>query len=279
MQMTGSADHVGAAHTPGSRLGWALADAWTIAGRDLSHWLQQPGVVILGWVFPVMIVLMFGGLFGGAISVPDGGGYFEFLMPGMFAMTMLFGLETTMIAVTTDAARGVTDRFRSLPISAAAVVLGRCIADMLNSVVGLSIMIAAGLLLGWRWHGGIAAALAAVVLLLLLRFALLWFGILIGLIAKGPESAVAVQILVWPVGFLSNVFVDPATMPAWLGAIAWWNPLSATASAARALFGNVGYGGQSWIAQHALLMALVWPALLVAVFLPLSVRAFRRLAH
>src|SRR5688500_2683240 len=118
---------------PPARLGRALADAWTIARRDLLHWAQQPGTVLLGWFFPVMIALMFGGLFGGAISVPGGAGYFEFLMPGMFAMTMFFGLEATMLGVTTDAAKGVTDRFRSLPIHASAVVLGRCIADMLNA--------------------------------------------------------------------------------------------------------------------------------------------------
>jgi ABC-2 type transport system permease protein len=241
------------------------------------HWRLQPGTVIMGWFFPVMIVLMFGLLFGGAIRVPNGGNYFEFLMPGMFATTMLFGLETTMIAVTTDASKGVTDRFRSLPMSASAVVLGRCIADLLNSIVGLTILIGTGLLLGWRWHAGMSAALAAVGLLLLLRFALLWVGIFFGLLAKGPESVVSVQILVWPISFLSNVFVNPYTMPSWLGAIAEWNPLSATTSAIRQLFLNPGWQAGSCISEHAILMALVWPMLLVAIFLPLSVRTYRRL--
>jgi ABC-2 type transport system permease protein len=263
---------------PLSLWGWALADAWTITRRDLQHWRLQPGTVILGWFFPVMIVLMFGLLFGGAISVPNGGDYFEFLMPGMFATTMLFGLETTMMAITTDAAKGVTDRFRSMPMSASAVVLGRCIADMLNSIVGLAIMIGAGLLLGWRW-GGLSAALAAVGLLLLLRFALLWVGIFMGLIAKGPESVAAVQILVWPISFLSSVFVDPSTMPFWLGAIAHWNPLSVTASATRELFMNPGWQGSSWIAENSFLMAIVWPMLFVAIFLPLSVHKYRRLSR
>ena len=260
-----------------SRFGWALADAWTITRRDLQHWRLQPATVMIGWFFPIMIVLMFGALFGGAITLPQGGGYFEFLMPGIFTLTMFFGLETTMTAVITDAARGVTDRFRSMPMSASAVVLGRCMADMLNSLVGLAILLIAGLLLGWRWHGSLGAALAAVGLLLLLRFALLWVSIYIGLIAKTPESVVSVQILVWPVGFLSNVFVDPATMPAWLGTIAQWNPLSATASAIRQLFMNPGWQGSSWIAENAVLMALVWPLLLIAIFLPLSVRQYRRL--
>jgi ABC-2 type transport system permease protein len=262
-----------------SRFGWALMDAWTITRRDLQHWRLQPGPVILGWFFPIMIVLMFGLLFGGAIRVPGGVSYFEFLMPGMFATTMLFGLEATMIAVTTDAAKGVTDRFRSLPISASAVVLGRCVADMLNSIVGLTIMIVAGLLLGWRWHGGLDSAIAAIGLLLLLRLALLWMGIYMGLRARGSESVTSVQILVWPISFLSNVFVDPATMPAWLGTIAQWNPLSATTTAIRELFMNPGWKGSSWLAQNAVLLAIIWPALLIAIFLPLSVRAYRRLSR
>ena len=263
--------------SPIARFSWAMADAWTITCRDLTHWRLRPRAVIVGWIFPVMIVLMFGLLFGGAIRVPNGGNYFEFLMPGMFATTMLFGLETTMIAVTTDASKGVTDRFRSLPMSASAVVLGRCIADLLNSIVGLALLIGTGLLLGWRWHAGMSAALAAIGLLLLLRFALLWIGIFCGLRAKGPESVAAVQILVWPISFLSNVFVNPSTMPSWLGAMAQWNPLSATTSAIRYLFMNPGWQAGSWISEHAVLMALVWPILLIAIFLPLSVRAYRRL--
>jgi ABC-2 type transport system permease protein len=150
---------------------------------------------------------------------------------------------------------------------------------MLNSIVGLAIMIGVGLLLGWRWHAGLDAALVAVGLLLLLRFALLWVGIFLGLTAKGPESVAAVQILVWPFSFLSNVFVDPATMPAWLGAIAQWNPLSATVLATRELFLNPGWQGEPWIAENALLLAVVWPALLVAIFLPLSARKYRRLSR
>jgi ABC-2 type transport system permease protein len=269
--------HTSKMESPASRFGWALADAWTITRRDLQHWRLQPAPVIIGWVFPIMIVLMFGALFGGAINVPQGGSYFDFLMPGMFTVTMLFGLETTIVAVTTDAGKGVTDRFRSMPMSSAAVVLGRCIADMLNSMVGLAIMLIAGVLLGWRWHGSLGAALMAVGLLLLLRFALLWVGIYLGLKAKGPESVTSVQILVWPVSFLSNVFVDPSTMPVWLGTIAQWNPLSATTSAIRQLFMNPGWQGGTWIADNAVLMAIVWPLLCIAIFLPLSVRQYRRL--
>ncbi|GIH26256.1 transport permease protein [Acrocarpospora phusangensis] len=256
---------------------WALADGWTITRRDLRHWANQPGQIIVGLLFPVLIVLMFGYLFGGGMTVPGGGDYREFLMPGMFALTMVFGLETTFAAVSTDAARGVTDRFRSLPMASSAVVTGRAAADLLNSVLGLAVLIGCGLAVGWRAQDGPGRAALAIGLLLLLRFALLWLGIWLGLVAGSPDLLVAVQILVWPIGFLSSALVSPATMPGWLGAIAEWNPLSATATAARELFGNPGWGGDSWAAQHAIAMAVAWPVLIVAVFFPLSIRAFRRL--
>jgi ABC-type multidrug transport system permease subunit len=225
------------------------------------------------------MVLMFGYLFGGQMRVPGGGDYREFLMPGMFAMTMVFGVETTFAAVGTDAARGVTDRFRSMPISSSAVVVGRCAADMLNSAAGLVVMVACGRAVGWSWHDGAVRAAAAFGLLLLLRFALLWVGIYLGLLAKGPEALMAIQVLVWPLGFLSNTFASPESMPGWLGAVAEWNPLSATVAAARELFGNPGWGGDSFAARHAVELAVAWPVLLTAVFFPLAVRRFARLSR
>jgi ABC-2 type transport system permease protein len=140
-------------------------------------------------------------------------------------------------------------------------------------------LILAGLLLGWRWHDGLGNALTAIGLLILLRFALLWIGIFMGLRAKGPESVVAIQILVWPISFLSNILVDPATMPRWLGTIAQWNPLSATATATRQLFMNPSWQGNSWVVEHAVLMAVVWPVLVIALFMPLSIRKYRRLGQ
>lgn len=259
------------------RARWALLDSRTIAVRALLHWSQKPAPLVIGLLFPVLLLLMFGYLFGGGMVVPGGGDYIDFLVPGVLAMTMVFGLEATAIAVTTDAAKGVTERFRSLPMAPSAVVVGRSAADMLNSLAGLAVMLAAGLLVGWRWHEGAGDALAALALLLLLRLAFVWVGIYLGLLLKDPQAVVAVQILVWPFGFLSNAFVSPETMPGWLGFLAEWNPLSSTVAAARELFGNPGWGGDSWIAQHAIEMAVVWPLLLIAVFLPLSVRAYRRL--
>lgn len=265
--------------TPLDRLRWALADAWTITRRDLTHWVRQPFGIVITLLFPVMLVLMFGYLFGGAMSVPGGGNYREFLMPGMFAMTMAFGLERTMLSVSSDAAKGVTDRFRSMPMAPSAVVAGRSIADMLGSALGLAVMVACGLSIGWRWHGSMVESLLAAGLLLLLRFSLLWVGIYLGLVVESPEAVAAVQILVWPVLFLSNTFVAPETMLGWLGAISEWNPLSATVAAARELFGSPGWGGESWIAQNSLLMAVVWPLAIFAVFFPLSVRRYRRLSR
>src|SRR5258708_20668040 len=157
-----------------NRLRWAAVDTWVLTRRTLLHWSRQPVPVLLGLLFPVMTVLMLAYLFGGQMSLPGGGSYREFLLPGMFAMTMLFGIETTFAAITTDAARGVSDRFRSLPMTPSAVVAGRSAADMLPSVIGLGIMIASALVLGWRWHGTPAGVAQAVGLLLLLRFALIW---------------------------------------------------------------------------------------------------------
>jgi ABC-2 type transport system permease protein len=259
---------------------WAFADGWTMTRRDIMQWQRQPGAVIVNLLFPVLLVVMFGYLFGGAMAVPGGSdGYREFILPGMFAMTMAFGLEATMISISTDAAKGVTDRFRSMPMAPSAVVVGRAGADMLMSALGLVVIMGAGLLVGWRAHTDPLSVLAAVGLLLLLRFALLWLGIYLGLVVKGPESVVAVQILVWPVTFLASTFVAPSTMPGWLGTIAEWNPLSSTVSAARELFGNDTWGGGSWVADNALLLAIAWPVLLIAIFFPLSVRRFQNLSR
>jgi ABC-2 type transport system permease protein len=255
----------------------AIADGWVLTQRALMHWARQPAQVIVGLLFSVMVMLMFAYLFGGQVVVPGGGDYTDFLVPGMLAVTMLFGVESTVLSVVTDAARGVTERFRSMPIAPSAVVVGRAGADLLQSVLVLAGMVTAGLAIGWGWSNGAADALAAIGLLLLLRFAFIWVGIYLGLVLKTPEAAVVVQILVWPVGFLSSAFAAPESMPDWLGTIAAWNPVSATATAARELFGNPGWGGETWIAQHAVLMAVVWPLVLTAVFVPLAIARYRGL--
>ncbi|GGX28402.1 ABC transporter permease [Streptomyces chryseus] len=256
-------------------VGWAVADSWTMTRRELAHWGRQPVQVVVGLVFPVMLLLMFGFLIGGGKGVQ--GDYVDFLVPGMLALTMAFGLEATMLAVTQDLNKGVIDRFRSMPMTSGAVLVGRAVADMLQSAAGLVILVGVGWAVGWRWHGGPLAFLGALGLLLLLRFAMLWVGIHLAMVAGRPEMVQAVQILVWPVGFLSSVFAAPASMPDWLGAVVQWNPLSATATAVRDLFGSPAAAASSWPAEHAGLLAVVWPVVLVAVFFPLAVRRFGRL--
>lgn len=252
---------------------WAAIDSWTMTRRELAHWARQPVQVLVGLAFPVMFLLMFNFLIGGGKGIA--GSYAEFLVPGMFALTMTFGLDATMVAVTQDLNKGVIDRFRSMPMTNGAVLVGRSVADMLQSLVSLIVMIGVGLAIGWRWHGSFGAALGAVGLLLLLRFAMLWIGIHLAMVAGKPELVMAVQILVWPVGFLSNAFTVPQNMPGWLGATVEWNPMSATATAVRDLFGNdPGVVGTSWAAEHAGLLAVVWPLVLVGVFMPLAVRRF-----
>lgn len=261
----------------GSRLGWAAADSWTMTRRELAHWARRPVQVVVNLAFPVMMLLMFGYLIGGGRGVD--GDFRAYLVPGMLTMTMAFGLEATMLSVTQDLGKGVIDRFRSMPMASGAVLVGRSVADMLQSAVGLAVMITVGYAVGWRWHEGSASFLGAVGLLLLLRFAMLWIGIHLAMVAGRPDMVQAVQILVWPAGFLSNAIASPESMPSWLGAAVEWNPISATATAVRTLFGNPGATGGSWAATHAELLAVAWPAALIAVFFPLSVKRFRDLSR
>ncbi|MFI9151156.1 ABC transporter permease [Streptomyces sp. NPDC053367] len=249
---------------------YALTDSWTMTRRELAHWARQPVQVAVGLAFPVMLMLMFGYLIGGGRGVS--GPYVDYLVPGMLALTMAFGLEGTMIAVTQDLTKGVIDRFRAMPMADGAVLVGRSAADMLQSALVLSVLIGVGHALGWRVHGGFAGFWGAVGLLLLFRFAMLWIGIHLALIAGKPELVQAVQILVWPVGFLSNALATPDSMPGWLGTAVEWNPLSRTATAVRELFeGGAVDPAHIWA-------AVGWPLGLLAVFFPLAVRRFGRLS-
>ena len=258
---------------------WAISDTFVIVGRGIQHWIREPLGVVAGMAFMIMLVVLYGFLFGGAMSVPGGGNYLEFLMPGMFVMTMAFGIGETMSAIAADAERGVTDRFRSMPMASGAVVLGRTITDMIYTVVGLTVMIVCGLVLGWRWHGSFAETAAAIGLLLLLRFAMLWVGVYIGLLVPGPAAVNAVWTLLFPVTMVTVAFAASQTMPFWLGFVAEVNPLSATIYATRDLFGNPGADGTSFVAHNAIALAVAWPVLLIAVFATLAVHRYRRLSR
>ncbi len=261
------------------RVRWALRDGWVLAQRDVAHWVREPLIIVWGLVFPVVFVLMFAYVFGSGIIVPDGGSYREFLMPGMFAQTMAFGIGETLASVQAEKEKGVLDRFRSLPIAPAALVVGRSMSGMLYSAGSLALLALTGLAVGWRWNGSLAEALAAFGLLLLLRFAFLWIGILLGLKATSPEMANSVFGLLYPVTMLSNAFIAPELMPTPLRVVAEWNPLSATVTATRRLFGNPGADAGGFASDHAILLAVLLPLLLTALTLPLAVRAFRGLSR
>jgi ABC-2 type transport system permease protein len=259
---------------------YALADGWTMTRRNLAHIVRAPEEIIIYFSLPIMFVLVFGYVFGSGMAVPGGGDYREFLLPGVFVMTMLYGLGATATSVAFDADRGVVDRFRSMPMARSALLTGRSIADLFRAMLEMATLVVCGLLVGWQWRNGIVDALLAVGLILLLRFGLTWVGIYFGLVVRNPDT---VGVIVFPAAFpltaISNVFVAPELMPGWLGTISEWNPLSATVAAIRELFGNPGLGGDSWPAEHALLLAIAWPVLLVAAFAPLAVRRYRRLGR
>lgn len=262
-------------------LRWSVLDAWNIARRDLLRWVANPTRILAELAFSAAFVLLFGYVFGSGMVAPQGGDYIDFLMPGLFAQFTAFGIGATMQEVASDAERGITDRFRSLPISPSAVVAGRAIADMANSIVSLGVAIGMGLVVGWSWDGGAGDFAAAVGLLVLLRFAFLWVGIYLGLIAPSADSVGAIWMLLFPLTMLTSAFVAPELMPDWLGFVAEWNPLSSTITATRELFGNPGAPGTggSWVVEHAELLAVLWPLALIAVFLPLAARRYQRLSR
>ncbi|MFE3674957.1 ABC transporter permease [Streptomyces griseus] len=258
---------------------WAVTDCWNITRRTLTHYQRHPSAVVWQLGFPILSVLLYGYVFGSAMKVPGGGDYREFLMPGMFAMTMAMGFMNTAVAVVTDAARGVVDRFRSMPMAPSAFASGRGAADLVVAAAELTILAVTALLMGWRAEGGVPAGLAAFGLLLLLRFSLIWVGVWLGMLVPTPEAAGGLYAVAFPVTMISSTFVAPSLMPGWLGTIAAWNPISSTATATRELFGNPVAGGGTWVEKHAVLMAVVWPLAITLVCLPLAVRRFQRLSR
>jgi ABC-2 type transport system permease protein len=260
------------------RLYWAIADCWTMVRRGLLYYVRQPSIIAWQLGFPIVSVLLFVYVFGSGMSI-GAADYKAFALPGMFAMTMAFGFMNTAWAMAIDKEKGVTDRFRSMPMSRSAVVSGRGVADILGAAVDLLVLAVIALIIGWRSDGSVTATLSAFALLLLLRFALIWIGVYLGLLVPNQEAAGNLFALAFPFGLISSVFTPPSLMPEWLGTIAMWNPVSSTANAIRELFGNPLPLGNSWIEQHALLMAVVWPAIITAIFLPLAVRRYQHLSR
>ncbi|TDC76157.1 ABC transporter permease [Actinomadura sp. 7K507] len=267
-----------AAASRAGRLRWTLTDGLTLAGRELSRLRREPGELIAMLIAPAVMVVLFGYVFGSAIAVPGGGNYREYLMPGLFAMVTVTSTVAVTMRVATDASRGVMDRFRSMPMARSAVPFGHTGADALSGALGLAVMACAGLAVGWRAHNGPWPAVGAFLLLALMRYALSWAGCYLGLVVRNEDSADSLMPLVFPVTMLSNAFVPTGGMPAPLRVIADWNPVSALVAACRGLFGNPGApaDGAAWPLAHPVAATLGWSLLLLAVFVPLTVRAHRR---
>ncbi|MEV5827026.1 ABC transporter permease [Spirillospora sp. NPDC052242] len=263
---------------PAGRLRWTVVDGLTLIGRELGRLRQEPGEIVAALIFPAVMVVLFGYVFGSAIQVPGGGDYREYLMPGLFAMVTF----TAMIGVTTrvaaDASRGVMDRFRAMPMARSAVPFGQTGADLVTGLPALAIMVGAGLLVGWQPHRGLLPAAQAFLLMMLLRYALSWVGVYVGLMVKNDQIADQLVPLFLPFTMLSNSFVPTDGMPAWLRFLADWNPVSALTAAARELFGNPGVpsGDVAWPLAHPVAAVLLWSAALLVVFVPLSVRTYKR---
>ncbi|HEX3733154.1 MAG TPA: ABC transporter permease, partial [Mycobacteriales bacterium] len=241
-----------AADTGKPSLYWTIADSWVIVRRGMTHLVKQPSIVAWRLGFPIVSVLLYVYVFGSAMDVGTSD-YKSYALPGMFAMTMAFGFMGTAIAVTIDKDRGVMDRFRSMPMAPSAIVTGRGISDTVQACLDLVVMAVLALIVGWRTGDGLPRAAAAFGLLILLRFALIWIGVLLGLLMPNQEAAGQLFAVAFPFGMISSVFTPPSLMPTWLGSIAMWNPVSSTANAVRELFGNPVATGHSWIEQHSLL--------------------------
>ncbi|PJN27760.1 ABC transporter permease [Kitasatospora sp. CB02891] len=250
-------------------------DAAASARRILLVYRHSPGLLASSLLVPVAMVGVFGYVFGSAMNVP-GGGYREFLMPGLFALVALNAVMPAMVGGARDAGRGVTDRLRSMSVSRFGLLTGQALADLLVAAVVLVPTALVGLAAGWRIRHGLGPALGAFGLLLLFRFACGWVGTALGLAVGKEDTAGQLAVLTIPFSMLTSAFVPTGGMPGWLAAIAGWNPVSAVVEATRQLFGNPSAPGGAWPAQHPVAAALGWCALLLALAVPFAVRNFAR---
>jgi ABC transporter DrrB family efflux protein len=257
----------------------AVTDGVTIAKRNSIKILRSPDLIGSIVFTPVLFVLLFGFVFGSVIDIP-GMSYREFMLPGIFTMAILFGALVTGYGLTDDLQKGIIDRFRSLPMSPAAVLVGRTTSDLILNAASVLIMALMGLLVGWRIHTGVAEAVFGLLLLLAFGYAFSWVMAALGLAVRKPEVYNnAASFAIFPLSFLANTFVDSARLPTPLRVAADWNPMSAITQAARELFGNTSAAmppHSAWPVQHAVLASILWIALILAVFVPLSIRAYQR---
>jgi ABC-2 type transport system permease protein len=251
-----------------------------VAKRNIIKIKRVPDLLVFTTLSPIMFVLLFSYVFGGAIDTEGGGqAYREFLIAGIFAQTVIFGATVTGAALAEDLKKGILDRFRSLPMAPSAVLTGRTFSDVVNNVIVLIVMGLTGLVVGWRIRSSVLDALAGFGLLLVFAYAISWIMAWIGMLVPSPEVVNnASFIVIFPLTFVANTFVPLDTLPAPLQTFAEWNPVSAVTQAARELFGNIPPGvpePTAWPLQHAEVYTLIWSALFLVVFVPLANAQYR----
>jgi ABC-2 type transport system permease protein len=258
-----------------------LVDGWVVAKRNLIKIKRVPDLLIFSTIQPIMFVVLFAYVFGSAIEVP-GVNYREFLMAGIFTQTVAFGSALTGMGLAEDMTKGIIDRFRSLPMSRAAVLVGRTTSDLLNNVLVVAVMVLCGLLVGWRTHTDPLSVAGGFGLLLMFGYAMSWISATIGLSVKSVEVAQSAGFIwMFPLTFLSNAFVPTDNMPLVLQRIADWNPISAIVLELRNLWGNKGlppHSESGFPVEHPGVYALLTTAAILVIFVPLSIRAYRRAA-
>lgn len=257
----------------------AVADGATIARRNAIKIKRNPDILGLVVMTPIMFVLLFAYVFGSSIDIP-GMSYKEYMLPGIFVQTAIFGATLSGYGLVEDLRLGIIDRFRSLPMAPSAVLVGRTVSDVIANVVSIVAMAAVGLLIGWRIDSTPQEALLAFVVLLLFGYALSWVTSTIALLIRTTEVYNnAVTMAIFPLVFLSNTFVDSDRLPGPLKVIAEWNPTSAVTQAARELFGNTSpqmAAPGAWPLQHPVPASLIWIALILAVFVPLATWRYKK---
>jgi ABC-2 type transport system permease protein/oleandomycin transport system permease protein len=257
---------------PRRPLWWTFADAAAVTRRNLYRYVRVPTLLLFSTIQPIMFVLLFTYVFGGAIQVAGVDNYIDFLMAGILVQTVIFGSTQTGVGLAEDMSRGMVDRFRSLPMARSAVLAGRTLSDTVRNLFVVCLMLVVGTLVGFRFHAGVVPAVGAVGLALAFGLAFSWISALIGLSVRDVESAQAAGFVwVFPLVFASSAFVPVATMPGWLQAFADINPVTITVNALRALT----LGGPT---VRPVLEALAWIAGLLLVFVPLAVNRYRRAA-
>ncbi len=261
-----------------ARVRWELSDSLVLARRNLEHVRQIPEKLLDVTFQPLMFVLLFAFVFGGVIDVP-GGNYHEYLLGGILVQTLAFGMMGPGTAIATDMQEGIVDRFRSLPMSRSAFVLGHLMAEMAAITLAMVVLSVSGLIVGWRIESDLPHALAAYALLFSFAFSMVWLGMLVGLTVRTPDAVMGVAFLVvFPLTFVSNAFVPAAGLPDGLRQFAEWNPVSAVVAATRELFGNPSAPTASppWPLEHPVIAALGWCLVIAGISAPLAIRRYRQ---